>query len=172
MDEIMSRCFDLDGTLLNYGNVSFTTFTNTALLDTLAGTPESPVFIKIATNQGGLQFGEDGVKGFPTVSYFTDRLSRLLADCLIRNIYIDRVFACIYHPKGDQRLEDYIRGEIAASPVGWSVTVLNNAMYRKPAPGMLQLAQCDSYYGDSDEDEQAAQACGVPFMRVDRFYGV
>ena len=168
----MSRCFDLDGTLLNYGNEAFTTHVNTALLDTLVGTPDAPVFIKIATNQGGLQFGEDGIKKFPTVSYFTDRIIRLMDACRERNIYIDRVFACIYHPKGDQQLEAYVRDEITASSIGRSITVLNDASYRKPAPGMLQMAQCDLYYGDSDEDEQAAQAAGIPFIRVDRFHGV
>lgn len=167
----MSRCFDLDGTLLNYGNEEFTTHINTALLDTLASTPDAPVFIKIATNQGGLQFGENGVKKFPTVPYFTNRIIRLMDACSERNIYIDRVFACIYHPKGDQQLEAYVRGEIDASPIGRIITVLNDASYRKPAPGMLQIAQCDLYYGDSDEDEQAAQAAGIPFIRVDRFHG-
>lgn len=171
MGETMSRCFDLDGTLLNYGNAEFTTSINVGLLDTLAGTPEVPRFIKIATNQGGLQFGEEGAKGFPTVAYFIDRVIRLMDACQERNIYIDRVFACIYHPKGDQQLEEYIRGEIAASPIGRSITVLNDASYRKPAPGMLQLSQCDLYYGDSDEDEQAAQAAGIPFIRVERFHG-
>lgn len=167
----MSRCFDLDGTLLNYGNADFTTFVNTAFLDTLAGTTDAPEFIKIVTNQGGLQFGMAGIAKYPTLSYFEDRIIRLMAALQERNVYIDRVYACIYHPKGDHILEDQVKEAIAASRIGRIVTVLDKEAYRKPAPGMLLLAGATVLYGDSDEDEQAAQAAGIPFIRVDRFHG-
>ena len=167
----MSRCFDLDGTLLNYGNANFTTSINTAFLDTLAGTTDAPEFIKIVTNQGGLQWGMAGIAKYPTISYFEDRIIRLMATLQDRNIYIHSVYACIYRPKGDHLLEDQVKEAIATSRIGRIVTVLDEEAYRKPAPGMLLLAGATVLYGDSDEDEQAAQAAGIPFIRVDRFHG-
>ena len=46
-------------------------------------------------------------------------------------------------------------------------------MNRKAGGGLiaLDLDGTVEYWGDSDEDEGAAQAAGVPFVRVDRFFG-
>lgn len=41
---------------------------------------------------------------------------------------------------------------------------------RKPSPKMLEVSNATCYYGDSDEDAQAAKAAGIEFVRVERFF--
>lgn len=167
---IYNKCFDLDGTLVNYWAEpkSYPIF-NWSLIETIRDT--NPTYITIATNQGGLQFGEMGIEKYPTVPYFTKRIA-WLADALATfDIYLIRVFASLHHPKGDVNVERQVKDTIAGSLVGNIVTPLTDPFFRKPAPRMLQMAQCDVYYGDSEIDEQAAQAAGVPFIKVERFHG-
>jgi len=59
---------------------------------------------------------------------------------------------------------------------GWTSRGIKLASFRKPDPGMLQLA-CDIhvpdevlYVGDRPEDEQAALAAGIPFMDAEEWW--
>ena len=51
------------------------------------------------------------------------------------------------------------------------VTVYTIARARKPQPLMLHSVMASEYWGDSDEDGEAAAAAGVPFVNVERFLG-
>lgn len=166
----MNHVFDLDGTLLNYharGDEKFITSVNTGLLQRLVdqGVKE----IRIATNQGGLLFG-DGVNQYPTVSFFFARLATIHRAAADAGITVRDVHASIFHPKGTLELIEKVWQEMdVVDNLPYRLFVYGHPESRKPSPAMLLTAQAGIYYGDSPEDEQAAQAAGIPFISVTRF---
>ena len=169
---------DLDGTLLDYDYDPYRAESrvNYALLRQLriAGVEQAA----IATIQGGTPFGLMGAKRrdgrcYPTPDDFMRRLH--LACEALRNggIAVAAVRVCVFHPHAEDRyiqaaarfMRQYMPGVLVPD---WRV--YTTAAARKPSPLMLRSVGASEYWGDSDEDEGAAQAAGIPFVRVARFY--
>jgi mannose-1-phosphate guanylyltransferase/phosphomannomutase len=116
----------------------------------LAGIP-----VLVATNQPGIA---KGFMTFETHTAIRARMDRLLG---ARGAFVDDYAFCPHHP------ERGFEGEIEALKV--------TCTCRKPAPGLL-VALADRHgidrsrsvmVGDSDRDEGAARAAGVPFIHAD-----
>lgn len=165
---------DIDGTLLDYDYIpGQPPKINHALIERLRGEE-----IALVTNQDGLPFGVKGVirkdgRRYPCPEDFVDRLKHLLealhqADVTVRNIQI-----CIYHPKADPYSIDVAHGCLLD---GLDTIDRHGIIYiywiehfRKPNPAMLIEAGATIYYGDSDEDAEAAFSAKIEFVSVDRF---
>lgn len=169
---------DLDGTLLDYSPAGSVTHINAAVLDAL--TARGVRRVAIVTNQGGLPFGVLGARRktgepYPTPEQFLARLAAAIAALRARDIRVVAVAVCTYHPNAlTIAIEDAAVGvEIGLYALlassRWQVFTTADA--RKPAPLMLEWIGASEFWGDSDEDRQAAQAAGVPFVHVDRFFG-
>lgn len=134
--------------------------------------------IALVTNQGGLGFGwqqrnrADGRK-YPAPADFVQRLGVLVKALAEAGIRVDSVHVSLYHHAHETALLIEIRSELG--PLAENATGVYPKIYiipdsRKPFPKMLYAAHATVYYGDSDEDEQAAQAAGCRFVRVPRFF--
>lgn len=159
---------DIDGTLLDYGHRQGEPhLLNTALCEQLRGNN-----IHLITNQGGLPFGIAGAVGFPTPADFLARLEFLVASLVQYQIQVASLRVCVFHPKageGDiyqakRQLEEALRW-----PQRFLSVVYDADYWRKPNPAMLWMAGVETYYGDSDEDMQAAENAGAVGVRVERF---
>jgi histidinol phosphatase-like enzyme len=161
---------DIDGTLLDYDHTTGTwPVVNHALIAQLVaqGTKQ----IALITNQGGLPFGVMGASKFPKPIDFAERLMLLGAALSNAGIHVASVWVCVYHPKAQAWLVAQAKEELDLALTGWvRATVYSDPGWRKPSPAMLESACATVYYGDADEDEQAAQAAGCEFVRVERFY--
>ncbi len=160
---------DLDGTILNYNAHASEIRTNPALLAMLPRHAD----VVIISNQGGLPFGritaEQVVKRLTVARQFLDAGSHSLLWC----------YFSTYHPKADgqsilnaaKRLRHTLMRDLFKRGImgygQWSI--FTTARSRKPEPYMLKLSEIEAYYGDSPEDEQAANAAGIPFVSVPRF---
>lgn len=174
----MKIALDIDGTLLDYNYIPGSPpVVNMALIKKLA--TEGITSVTLVTNQGGLAFGwagrdrTDGRK-YPSPSDFLGRLASLSQALGNHNIDVVAVYVSLYHPKADPDVLESIRNSLYAMVLFWQpprLLVYVQPEYRKPSPGMLVAANVSSYYGDSDEDEQAAQLAGIEFIRVPRFTG-
>ena len=175
------KAFDLDGTLTDFSPEGQIPRVNMQLVSDLAqqGVRE----IAVATNQGGLCFGvlgsvrRDG-RPYPTPEQFFRRLD-CVGDALARvRIDIVDVRVSCWHRAAETQPEVAAAVQAAARQLRAGLharhfpmwRVYTTAAGRKPAPLMLRSVQASEYWGDSDEDEGAAQAAGIPFVRVARFY--
>lgn len=159
---------DFDGVVANYNDHTTTIRINTGLLALL---PSQRQPVVICTNQGGMAFSRLNPAKYPTPLQVAQRLN---AGCnfLTRNGYpVSAIFASTYHPKADaaeiQRVAQELRELISVVVPRWRVYTTERA--RKPHAFMLKVAGATVYYGDSPEDQQAAEAAGVPFVAVPRF---
>lgn len=168
------KTFDIDGTLLDYDYIpGEQPKVNWSLISSFAGET-----ISLVTNQGGLVFGtmdakrKDG-RNYPKPLDFIKRVSALLHALRKMNIEVHRIHVCVYHPKATAEIIDQVVSELDSiienSCPDLLLIIWRKESERKPSPFMLQVAGASSYYGDSDEDEQAATAAEIPFFRVDRF---
>lgn len=161
----MIKGFDMDGTLIAYGDGRGI---NYDLIDQVIDPGDK---VSILTNQGGIPLG------YRTVGQFVARLFHIKQ--YIQNVRRAKVVGlqvALWHEKAtrDQiaaafmELADvyYVEGNNEMIPFIWIPPHC-----RKPNPFMLQIANIGIYYGDSGEDEQAAAAAGVQFVRVPRFMG-
>lgn len=169
---------DIDGTLLDYDAIpGQPPVVNTALIQELATNGVKQV--ALVTNQGGLAFGwpgRDKIEGrkYPSPADFITRLSTLAQALNEHSINVRAVYVSLYHPKANPKVLEQIRATLyELVPLGLAslFLVYINSAYRKPSPLMLQRAGATVYYGDSQEDEQTAQAAGVEFVPVERFMG-
>lgn len=161
----MIKGFDMDGTLIAYGDGRGI---NYDLIDQVVNPGDK---VAILTNQGGIPLGYRTVKQF--VERFTGLRHYLEVGCGVKVVGLQ---VALWHKKAtrDQiaaafmELADvyYVEGNNEMIPFIWIPPHC-----RKPDPFMLQVANVGIYYGDSDEDEQAAAAAGVQFVRVPRFMG-
>ena len=169
---------DLDGTLLDYSPEGPETRVNWQLIRQLAALGVTEV--AIVTNQGGLPWfvmdvlRKDG-RPYPSPAQFLNRLA-VAVDALSRyEIKVDDVRVSCYHPRADeaaiQRAATEVRAGIQRAIIAGDWHVYTTARARKPEPLMLRSVGATEYWGDSDEDEGAARAAGVPFVRVERFFG-
>ncbi len=112
------------------------------------------VLVVVVTNQPVLARGECSVE---TLHAIHARLCWLLGQ---HGAFIDRVYWCPHHPDAGYA------GEVAELKVVCGC--------RKPAPGMIQRAVEElpvdrtrsALFGDTQRDEGAARAAGIPFYRV------
>lgn len=158
---------DLDGTILNYHNHAAETRINLGLLALLpAGAPGTVV---IVTNQGGMAFHRVNPAKYPSPAQVADRLWTAAVYLGGRGYPVQSILVSCYHPRAEradvQRAARQLRREYAQP----GIRIFTTARARKPRPYLLRLAGATCYYGDSPEDAVAAQAAGVPFVRVERF---
>ena len=173
---------DLDGTLLDYSPEGERPVVNWLALNELQrrGVPR----VAILTNQGGLGFGvmgslrKDG-RPYPTPHQFYVRLGVAISALAQRRINVETVRVSCWHPAAETQPEVAAAVQKAAqevrvllAPLHWvDWRVYTTARARKPQPLMLRSVGATEYWGDSPEDEGAARAAGVPFVKVERFFG-
>ena len=135
--------------------------------------------VAIVTNQGGMGLGlrdwsEDNARRFRDPADFAKRINetaRILGTLGI-NLYC--VSVATFHPKVSSEYCHLAAG-LLGSLVNLNIHLHASGAWdwRKPSPTMLLNlpTKADVFYGDSEEDEQAAGLGGIPFVLVDRFYG-
>jgi hypothetical protein len=166
---------DFDGTLANYGFVvGETVKVNVPLLGQLRGSE-----ISILTNQGGLPFGimnRDRLDGrkYPQPVDFVTRFKDFVGIAKgYYDITVVQLQIALFHPKADNKYileaNHLLFDLILEYNPRFDFRIYLTEAYRKPNPRMLELAEIDIYYGDSDEDEGAALEAGVEFVKVERF---
>ena len=164
--------FDLDGTLIAYGTPpGGMVVINEKLIDRLLKRGDS---IAVVTNQGGVPFALNGATNMPMPEDISVRL-RTLTDYLAgKGIYISGIYVCAYHGKArEDRVVEASR-KIVSACADLGITNIVSYMSphaRKPSPFMLTVSGVEVFFGDSDEDEQAAAAAEIEFVRVERFTG-
>jgi len=165
---------DIDGTLLGYDSYGDNVPTvNLPLIRELAGVTRQ---VAIVTNQGGLPWGvlgsarKDGQR-YPVPEYFYRRYFHLMETLHDHDIFVVALRVSCYHPKAPvaaiEKAAAQVRTLFSQHLFDWHIYTTERA--RKPNPFMLNSVGATCYYGDSDEDEQAAKAAGIPFVRVERF---
>jgi hypothetical protein len=168
---------DIDGTLLDYDHVpGQQPVINEALIQEIAKRTDWVVLI---TNQGGLPFGVMGRKlrggrSYPKPADFVLRLSKLAESLGAAGIHIGSMHVSVFHSKVSaeavQKAAEMAVALLSDFPSD-RIEIYTDEQSRKPSPVMLQHAEIDCYYGDSDEDAEAAKAAGVEFVHVERFLG-
>lgn len=168
------KTFDIDGTLLDYDYIpGASPKFNWNLISSVQGET-----IAIVTNQGGLPFGVMGAKrkdgrNYPRPIDFVRRVAALIHALRKMNVEIYRIDVCVYHPKAaDETINQAVSELDILIEDGFTdlpFVIWQKADERKPSPFMLKTVGATSYYGDSDEDEHAAMAAGIPFVKVERF---
>lgn len=161
----MIKGFDMDGTLIAYGESGDI---NYDLIDQVVNPGDK---VAILTNQGGIPLGYRTVKQF--VGRFTGLRYYLEVGCGAKVVGLQ---VALWHEKATRdQISAAFTGLIDVYYVKGSDEMIAfiwiTPRSRKPDPFMLQVANVGIYYGDSDEDEQAAAAAGVAFVRVPRFMG-
>lgn len=170
---------DIDGTLLDYNYIpGQMPNVNLELIRELRRFDVDEIVL--ISNQGGLPFGfqdferKDG-RRYPRPEDFVNRLIFLTGALSLWGIRIVALHACTYHPRaaGDYswRAASAVDEMLDRAAPQMIKFIHHEATYRKPAPRMIVEAFVDQYYGDSDEDEQAAEDAGIKFLRVERFGG-
>lgn len=166
---------DFDGTGMNYHHgMSPGNSVNRALLRVIAGKA-----IWVLTNQGGLPFGvrqleQPSKLNFPQPYEFSHRLRIFEEVCRVEfDITVKGVRASLFHPKIAVEYIMQAADNLSALALNLSIPlyVFTTAKYRKPLPEMFWGLSLARYYGDSEEDQQAAESAGVPFTQVERFMG-
>ena len=160
--------FDLDGTLVNYGDGDIVV--NKGLIDQFLKPGDK---VAVITNQGGVPLG------YRTAEKVIVKLAAAKRSLDERGVEIAMVMVSTYHPKATRLAMDAAATDVfvAGKKIGLPMRVWSEDFTRKPEPGMFKLLtafvheQLDCYIGDSDEDEAAAEAAGVSFVRVPRFMG-
>lgn len=159
---------DFDGVIANYGDHTTTTRINTGLLALL---PRERQPVAICTNQGGMAFSRHNPAKYPTPLQVAQRFSAGCTFLACNGYPVVAILVSACHPKADaadiQRAAQELRVRIARFVPAWRIYTTERA--RKPHPLMLRAAGATCYYGDSPEDQQAAQAAGIPFILVPRF---
>lgn len=159
-------CLDFDGVVANYGNHLTETRFNDALLALL---PPARQTVAIITNQGGMAFHGVAPERYPSPERVAMRLLAGIGWLEARGYRVQMVLVSAYHPRADRQAIERAAAQLRRALVLVPLTVYTTARSRKPSPFMLRVAGAGVYYGDSPEDEEAARAAGVPFVRVPRF---
>ncbi len=167
---------DIDGTLLDYAYDRIGVI-NRSFVERLVKLPVDA--IALVSNQGGISLGVAGAKRadgrwYPTPQLCFNRLMTVYLTLRQYHIKIVRVAYCVYHPRATpnaianaaRQLRRLINLNV---PDRFDYTIYETARARKPNPLMLRAVNASIYYGDSDEDEEAARAAGIAFARVPRF---
>ena len=168
LTDIDLAIFDVDGTLCDRDSCLL----YPAMVHHLEEIGKFPIKLAIATNQGGVglrywmeseNFGEPN--RFPTEDIVAHRITTVantvaeITDKLCA-VYISYAYL------------SKTSGKWGPTPPGKELDDRWSKEWRKPAPGMLRRAMKDAavfpqrtlFFGDSKEDEQAAQAAGCHFI--------
>ena len=170
---------DIDGTMLDY-DYGETPKVNAALLAGLRTTHGKQAVYALVSNQGGLPFGIQAIrrpdgKTYPTPLACSRRLYALSTAFRRKGLTIAHVRYCVFHPRADRTSVQTAAKELRfhvgrhADHFGYSWHVYTTHKARKPEPLMLLSVGATEYYGDSEEDRQAAEAANVLFHRISRF---
>lgn len=140
--------------------------------------------IALCTNQGGLPFGLAGIKRsagipYPTPEIHLWRLISLRHWLWEVGIGVGAIRISLFHPSATRlmlgRAERRLRVLLTQpqfAPLGASdLVIYTTERARKPNGLMLNSVGAEVFYGDSTDDEGAALAAGVPFVKVERFMG-
>lgn len=157
---------DFDGVVANYGNHTTETRFNDALLALL---PRERQPVAIITNQGGMALHASAPERYPAPERVAMRLLAGIGWLEARGYRVQMVLISAYHPRADRQMIERAAAQLRRELVLVPRTVYTTARSRKPSPFMLRVAGAGVYYGDSPEDQQAAQAAGIPFILVPRF---
>lgn len=166
---------DIDGTLLDYAPVGAHPRANWELIKCLLRRRVHRV--ALCTNQGGLPWWTLGAvrrdgQSYPSPDQFLYRLAVAVGVLDRYGVSVAAVRVCVFHPKAPdaaiQRAARLVREGMGSILIpDWRIYTRADA--RKPEALMLRSVGASEYWGDSDEDAGAAQAAGVPFVRVQRF---
>lgn len=169
---------DIDGTLLDYDYIpGQRPAINLPLIRQIR---ERTDILTLITNQGGLPWGEQGTvrkdgRRYPDPTDFMLRFVALDQALEAAGIRIAALQVCVFHPKATIEMVGQAGSRLAqllhAYPEQMNWMIRTGSEWRKPNPNMLNFVVATCYYGDSDEDEQAASAAGIEFVRVERFFG-
>lgn len=157
--------FDMDGTLVTYGN-NKSVSPNNKLLSAIAK-DISTSKVHILTNQGGIPTGHR------SPAYFVEKLMTAVNAIKRHGGNVESVRISLYHPRA--RPEDVERAKAEVSNLLRKVMpdikaeILTDPDSRKPSDGMFRDLKLDAYYGDSPEDAAAAAAAQTEFVPVDRY---
>ena len=133
--------------------------------------------IAIVTNQGGPACRDAGWGDkFPTVEDVTRRLLRIRDK--IEKLTSQRIFiyyCLVYKNKDGQLMWPEFLSHYGTPNYAPPIPGQADPSWRKPNPGMIEQAIIDNavpranviFYGDSDDDEGAALAAGVKFVKVE-----
>lgn len=166
---------DIDGTLLDYNYIpGAPPAVNWPLIRTIRQRTDT---LYLVSNQGGMPFGIAGMQRkdgrfYPTPKDFVARLVHLAGALALHGIRIGGLWVCVFHPKALAEANMTAAETLTGLLQGFQALAANiyrGDLMRKPAPNMLRHAELGCYYGDSDEDAQAAS--GIEFVRVERFLG-
>lgn len=159
-------CLDMDGVITNYGNHTTELRINHAFIRTLVENGIKSV--SICTNQGGLVFSTSNPEKFPTPQRFIERSSAAVDALREAGINVVSVHVAFFHPKA--KLSELMNVHQQLSEISPQGFILwESEEYRKPNPGMLKASGATTFYGDSDEDGNAADAACCKFVKVERF---
>ena len=170
---------DLDGTLLDYAPEGPQPRVNGSVILSLLRVGAARTGVAICTNQGGLPWHVMGARRkderpYPSPEQFCLRLRAAVTALSGVGIKVVAVRVSVFHPRADeaaiQRAARAVRTDLGRL-MYVETKVYTTARARKPQPLMLHSVVATEYWGDSDEDGGAAQAAGVPFVRVERFLG-
>lgn len=163
----------VDGTLLDYNYSDGAPTINMRLIQEWRNKA-----VILITNQGGLALGVQGLKRedgrpYPTPELFLRRLDALVKVLRSNDIAVPLVYVACHHDRASTT--DIIKSctmvMAGLKKLGFNPSyVYANRPYRKPNGAMLAHAGISVYYGDSDEDQQAAKNACVEFVRVSRFW--
>lgn len=165
------KTFDIDGTLLDYDYLpGEDPVINRGLIATL----EPGERIALVTNQGGLAFGLMGIqrkdgRHYPRSADFVWRLNKLVNCLTDAGVIVADVHVCTFHPKAPPEKCEEAAASIKEMLPSDTVKAYFFERWRKPNPSMLVEARATVYYGDSEEDAEAAARLHIPFVRVTRF---
>ena len=84
-------------------------------------------------------------------------------------ITVVAVHVSLWHDYADAEAIQAAQQAVEMHRYGVPVTVHTASSARKPSPLLLRIAGASCYYGDSPEDELAAQNAGIGFVKVERF---
>ena len=130
----------------------------------------------ILTNQGGLALRLAGVQWAKRYPGWRETLARVRFGMERSGAQV--ALLCVYHPKQRQtlpgRLIERIGWALPPIPIAKGIYVTLHPLWRKPQPNGLHWLMerlsvhpgCAFFLGDSDDDEGAAQAAGIHFVRV------
>lgn len=168
---------DIDGTLLDYNYLpGQVPDVNISLIRQLRSDGVNAV--SLISNQGGLPFGVQGIarkdgRGYPMPEDFVRRFVYLAGALVLNSIRVNALHVCTHHPRADAdsclHAAHNLEVMLERAAPSLSRFVYSEPVYRKPSARMLIESTIDRYYGDSDEDAQAAEDAGIEFVRVERF---
>lgn len=170
-------CYDFDGTIVDYGDHTYPP----SIAYPLFAHHDKTQPIAIVTNQGGLPCGmlgmiRDDGRPYPAPRQFTDRVLYTVDALSKRGVHVAEIHCCVYNSKIAHDCLSQCAGIVYTELHTLEATMDRIEVHyvelcRKPSPSMLLKARAHIYYGDSDEDDEAARRAGVDFVRVPRFFG-